>query len=218
MILQIVGGTLIVTGLALLVWRRMAEREGSANGGVVHVRGPVGLFVFLVGAALFAMPYVLPNLQGGSTPEVLATAAHRSTSSPASVPSMPEGTRITSPADYTSVSGKDGTVVQGTSTDSDKDLWVFVIADDENDTSVFYLSVSDPLPVVDGHWSLLVQPIGGGSSDIGVTFPIVVVEANGSCSKQISSKPANRVGDITFSSLPTGCKEADRVRVVMAKA
>lgn len=123
----------------------------------------------------------------------------------------PPTARIAAPSPGTRVAGQEGVRMTGTAAHlGGRKLEVF----DYAPNGVYYLaSDGGPVPVSGGHWTFQDATIGNGDTDVGKSFVLTVVIADGKCQATIGSTPRDAQNNIAYSSLPSGCRAADSVRV-----
>ncbi|TYK52584.1 hypothetical protein [Actinomadura decatromicini] len=125
-------------------------------------------------------------------------------------PAGPPTARITAPSQGARVTGMIGVLMRGTAADlGGRQLRIFDFAPN----GAYYLSDEGPIPVSGGQWSFRNGTIGDGTRDVGKSFVLTVVIADQSCQALIGSTPRDAQNNISFRTLPAGCREADGVRI-----
>jgi hypothetical protein len=118
---------------------------------------------------------------------------------------------IVSPKEGARVKGREGAQFQGTATNlGGLSLRLFQHADN----GLYYLVDNGTVSIVAGRWSELIGYFGAGEEDVGRTFVVIAALSNSSCQSTLRSARPNSEGDIAFTTLPVGCRIADRVGVL----
>ncbi len=193
-----VGIAAIVLGLFMPLSRHQAgEAEVELFGN--KARGPVGLVVLCVGAALVAIivPQINPQLptNGSSSPSTPAITTAPGDGNVRVIPA-PDGAEVEFifPEEDSEINAGQDVMLSGSVTRLGSDtLWI--ISRHEVGGSFF---LTTPLIEKDGPWSVLDRR-AGDSSDKGSNFIYYAVQANADCAKSLSSIRNS------FKNLPRGC-------------
>lgn len=190
----------MVLGLFMLLSKRQSSEAETEWLGKAKVKGPVGLIVFCVGAALFVIIArqipPSPSAQGTTRPSPSRTTSTLVTPGNDSTSAMPAPggphVEFTSPNnDSEIVAGQDVELSGAVAGLGDDTLWIV----SQNGADGSYYPIDSVTQ--DGTWNIR-DPSVGDTSDKGHDIFFLAVQANSDCAHTLSTRKY-------FDTLPGGC-------------